>query len=347
MAAAKQKSPWKTEVKDDATLIPDFNEIEGEEEELEPGSEDETATGEERSTPSPQGREDIEEPSGEEAQKPPEPEEEQPAEFQLSPRLQQAARRAKLSEQDLEKLGDKAEGFLENLAEAQDTVSAELGRIGREARQQQVPGYGAQVPSPPATPGQQGDPLAENLALELDADTFGEDLISKLSSPVAKYVNTLRDRLIRIERKLQEADAARIVTEVDGFFGELAKDEHYASMFGDGKTGDMVGSKEHKARMEVLQEADVMAAGAYQRGWTMSPREALDRALSHVTREDHEMAAKETVRKKAQSRSRQVINRPTNRKTVRQYANPRERAEDAYRQARERVGKPVDEDETA
>ena len=342
MAAAKEKSPWKTEEKQDATLIPDFNEIEGEEEELEPG-----ATGEGGEADATPAEESQEKPTEEEVETLPKPELEQESAFRLSPRLQQAARRAKLSEQDLEKLGDKAEGFLENLAEAQDTVSAELGRIGREARQQQVPGYGAQVPSPPATPGQQGDPLAENLALELDADTFGEDLISKLSSPVAKYVNTLRDRLIRIERKLQEADAAKIVTEVDGFFGELAKDEHYASMFGDGKTGDMVGSKEHKARMEVLQEADVMAAGAYQRGWTMSPREALDRALSHVTREDHEMAAKETVRKKAQSRSRQVINRPTSRKTVRQYANPRERAEDAYRQARERVGKPVDEDETA
>ena len=346
MAAAKEKSPWKTEEKQDATLIPDFNEIEGEEEELEPGSEDETATGEERSTPSPQGREDIEEPSGEEAQKPPEPEEEQPAEFQLSPRLQQAARRAKLSGEDLSKLGVRAGDFLENLADAQDMVSAELGRIGKDFRQQQpVPYVQPQIP-PQQAPLQQGDPLAEKLALELDADTFGEDLISKLSSPVASYVNTLRDRLIRVERQMQEAEAAKLVTTVDSFFEEKGKDEHYASMFGEGKTGELVGSKAHKARMELLQEADLIAAGAYQRGWTMQPQEALERALSHVTREDHEKAAKDTIRQKAQKRSRLIINRPTRRRTTREYANPKERAEEAYSKLREQMGKPLAEHET-
>lgn len=313
---------------DDTTLIKGFGDAGDEPEEAEkPTPEEEEEAPEEGATLEGEGEEEEEEPKATE-----EPAEEPPLE--LDARHKQAARRAHLTDEQVEAMGDGAVGILGQLAEEFDRMSTEYGRLGQPgtARDAAPPVARRPVQRPPEPQPRTAseDVLAQPLSLEFDDEVVGEDLTKGLA-PVAGYVNALVERVRQMEQTLAEADTRSIGVEIDRFFNSEAVKEDFGSMFGEGPVSELDEyGAENAARVEVVREADAIAAGAASQGRPMTVEEALERAVSMVSKKRSYAAARKDVTAKLKARSKRTLQRPTARRTARKFATPEKKAEDSY-----------------
>jgi hypothetical protein len=185
--------------------------------------------------------------------------------------------------------------------------------------------------------------FSKPFALNLDEDVLGPELVGVLK-PVEQYVNSLQEKIARLEGAEGRRQAESLMETADAFFGEV--NEEYGGLFGKGKTLALkVDSDERKMRLKVGQMADIIYAGADARGISMTPKEALERGLSLLTREEQMAAVRKSFTAKAKTRSGQRIQRPTHRATEAKYDTPQAKAAAIYRAARKEKGAPVSEEE--
>jgi hypothetical protein len=252
----------------------------------------------------------------------------------LDPRLKQAARRARLSDGQVEALGDAAVPVLRQLADEFDQITAEYSKVGQAMEDLRGPAPGKAAPRaaavPQGTATEQEDPLAQPFSLKLDADVYGEDF-AKALAPVEPYVNALAQRLQAMEQVAADREMEAIGREIDGFFGSDALTKDFGSMFGEGQTEGLgQHTPEYLARQAVIQEADAIAAGAASQGRRMTVDQALHRAVSIVTGRQSYQAARKDIEAKLRQRAGQAVQRPTHRQTQAKFDSPQAKAAAAY-----------------
>lgn len=270
----------------------------------------------------------------------------------LDPVLAQTARRAHLPEGALERMGDLAEPFLQQLKQMQDQTSALLGRMGQQATEDpQQPQRMGTEPNPQQAQ-QAADQLdqmrnalpeevVKALDVELDPALHGDELV--------QVVNALRDgyrqMLGQVGPMSQQAQAAaeqKLVQLADEFFGQLREqypEDGFAEQYGEKSLAELPpDSPQFEAQATVLRLADRIATSAQQVGVQMTPQEAMERAFSLMHKEHDRNAARKEVNDSLTRRRGQFIQRPTRRRTRREALSEEERATHAAAEAMEDLG---------
>jgi len=264
---------------------------------------------------------DLEAEGGEEETAAEEPSKEEAAEedekaAELDARLQQAAERAKLTPENIAAMGDAAPEVLRRLADGFDAVSSDFAALGRKASGEPGPmeqgKAGAEHEEAPKGAEKKGEEDFTFPMDDADREAFGELTEEKILKPAASAINTLRGQLEEQRQAMRQLASVLALREADSFFATAAKD--YGEMFGEGEINALdPNSDQAKARMGLLEEADMILSGAAAKGRQMSVREAMNRALAISTKGQAEERAREQLNSKVKKRSRQRIRRPTSR----------------------------------
>jgi len=235
--------------------------------------------------------------------------------------LQQVCKRAGLTDEDLQQLGDRAMPFIKRQWERENELSAEFGRLGRAQRGDSAGETPAKKPSEETTkaaPAKETQAAAETtgdvlagLGINIDPEIHGEevaDAFKKLGGRLAARDQQIQDLAEYVDRQ----KATALLEAADRYIANLG--ETYSATYGKGKTLSLdQNGAELKARKALLEEADIIMAGATLRGRAMDMDEALDRALSIKHRDRFKAEAREEITAKLSERSGQALQKPTNR----------------------------------
>ncbi len=246
---------------------------------------------------------------------------------ELPPRLMHAAHRAGLTDDQVAALGDNAEGVLSRLADSYDAVSRDFGSRGKPTFTAEELETVKRTGAPPAAK----DELGADLLVELDPDVYGAEMVGTMKEKFLPRLNALTAEVRQLRQAEYNRRAAQLTQEANEFFESVKAD--YGELFGEGPIGKLEpGTPQHDARLRVYKEADIIANGAVATGRPMTVREALDRAVSIVTRDQALETARGQIARDVQKRARQVTQKPTHRAATRSWRKPEEKAADAYAQ---------------
>lgn len=253
--------------------------------------------------------------------------------------LLNAARRFKWSDEKIQRLiehdPDTARETFEQFHEQSNRLAqeyADLGRASAGSPTHQAPpvpttpppgqGYGAnQVPAQvqPQQPGQQNQQPPQQgymQPFQFDDDYLNglePEFKDKFVEPVQKYLGqqaqVMNAVAQRFESFIHERQTEALHMQIDQFFDGL---DGYQDLYGKGqRTG--LSEVAMMTRQRVAREADMIRAGAFQQGRTMSVQEALEMAHNLVSSPHQETVARKKLTKRVQRRASQLTVRPTHR----------------------------------
>ena len=245
----------------------------------------------------------------------------------LAPNLLLAAKRAGWNDDDVAEFvkanPELAEKTFKKLLTSFNDVSAEYGRLGSQAvgfDPQQPPPTQRVGPQGPATglppqgfPQQQqqqpqGDLLSEIYGdrMEVLSTAYGPDFLKDVVQPlVTQLVAPLQE--LQNEARLAKMEATG--REVGQFWQGLPKE--FSKLYG---TGTDVGGPQLENRTKCGQMADQIRTGALRQGIDLSVGECLERANLMLSSEFTAQIEREKITASVQKRSRQISQRPSQRK---------------------------------
>jgi len=224
-----------------------------------------------------------------------------------------------------------AEKTFHRLLTSFNALSVEYGRLGSASSA--APGGGT-APRPPAAPAPQGDGQADLLA-----ELYGPDRMEELKT---KYGKDFMDDIVRpmlkpveqLQAKAQRQEMAAVATEIGTFFRGLPKE--FAEMYGQGAD---VSEEQFNSRAKLAQLADQIRYGAGRQGIELSVSECLERANLMFASEHIGQVERQRIKTQVQNRSRQLTQRPTQRRRPASESAPSEQtAKDAYAQRAAELG---------
>ena len=250
-----------------------------------------------------------------------------------------AAQRRGWSEDRIQRLIEHDEALavdtFEQLQADANHMSQEYAALGRHVSnagqmipqpQQQPPSQGdayrgMQQQQLPPQPGQQQQAQPTQQAGSLQPFAFGEDVLSPLdegfangiAKPIQDYLNQIGNVLNNVvaghDRFIQERQQEVLFAQVDDFFGGL---DGFNDLYGKGGRSE-ISEPEMIARRRVVQEADMIRAGASFQGLNMTVSEALERAHNIVTSNQQQQKARKKLTDKLKKRDSQITVPPTQR----------------------------------
>lgn len=270
----------------------------------------------------------------------------------IPPHLIDAARRRGWSEDRIQRLvkadPDLALDTFEQLHEDANELSrryAEMGRMmsgqagntppqgqGQPPAQpyagQQPPLQGQQQFQPPAyqspQPGPNGQQqqggfqqngllptfqFAEEVTKDLDED-FRKGVLDNVASHLNQINDVINNVVVQHQNWIQERQNEVLYQQVDQFF---EGQKGYEKLYGAGKDHASLSAEERQARMQVVQEADAIRAGAAYQGRQLTVQEALSMAHNLVSASYTKEAARREVQGQIRKRDGQITVRPTHR----------------------------------
>ncbi len=224
-------------------------------------------------------------------------------EIALPARLVQAAHRNGLDDEAIVALGDNAEVILAKMADNSDSVSAQLGELGRLRKQ------GLERPT-------DTKPAEE---FKIDPDDYTES-----AGKIEERMNALYAKLDALEagntrREIESRDAA-----VDSFFDSRAKD---TPTLGDAKKLD---ATQLTLRQTIFETSDNILIGAQASGRPMTLSQSLEQAFSIYEGQNAKVTVRNKIVEDSKKRAKQITAKPSNRKTNLKFSSQREKAMDSY-----------------
>lgn len=226
----------------------------------------------------------------------------------LPNRLIQAAYRNHLTDEDISKLGERAESVLSAMADNADKISTELGELGRLRKEAMLKGK------------EQKSEPAPKEAPETDSD----------DDPVIKLINKgfaqLNQRIDAVEHSRATVIAADVDKKVDNFFDGKAKD---FPQLGNSTT---LSQFQFGIRKAIYNVADDIFVGAHSTGKPVTLETALEAAFSMYEKEGNiKKQVRDEIIKDVKNREMQKTARPSQRKTQELYQEPIKAAQDKVR----------------
>ena len=263
----------------------------------------------------------------------------------LSPVLRQAAKRAGWSDEDIDALATEkpelAEQTFQRMLQSFNSLSAEYGRLGAS---QQQGGGPAQPPQQQQFPPQQQPqqqqmtpPPQQDEGMNLLQELYGEQLPTLQQKYGQDFVNDILTPLVRPVQQLQQQYQAQqqqaVAQEIGQFFSNLP--EEFSELYG---KGDQVNEDQYGARARLAQLADQIQWGASRQGVELSVSEALERANLMHAAEHMEALTRKRITQSVKKRSKQLTNRPSQRKSAAPQEGSEKSAEEAYRRRAAELG---------
>ncbi len=214
----------------------------------------------------------------------------------LPARLLQAAKRNHLSDEDVKKLGDKAELVLSHLADNSDKVSAKLGELGRKFKETQTSKITKKEEK--STPKK----------LEVSEDDMDEvKTLKEVVNSLTSQISDLREQSIQKNAATTQAQALELDKKIDGYFDGIFE-EHPEF----GKT-DKLSKTEEIMRKTTWELADDILTGSVINGQQMTVEEALSAAMSIYESKNpsKKKVSRDSLLKEVDKREKQFIQRPS------------------------------------
>ena len=216
------------------------------------------------------------------------------ADLNLPRRLLQAVKRNQLTDDEVLALGDKAVPVLTKLADRLDAVSAQLGEIGRQKKQELSK---VQKEQPKDVP-----------TLKFDDATLGDnpalkEVQDKLNA-AADEINRLNKEQLAIQAQARQQEIVERDRKIDSFFDKVVTD--YPEF---GKTSALT-TAELTNRVNVWEVADNIQIGALMKGEKIPLEEALNQAFYRYEGKNPRKV-KEKLLDEVKKREEQLIHRPT------------------------------------
>jgi HAMP domain-containing protein len=232
----------------------------------------------------------------------------------LPTRLLQAAKRNHLSDQEVLDLGDKAEVVLSRLADNSDRVSAELGELGRKAKELVLLSPKKEV---------------KQTTLDIKVNEDDPDEVKELKTSL----KALTEEISGLKKQFTDKDG-------ESTRMSLLERDRKIDSFLDGKTGDFselgnskdLSTAQLAVRKTIFGLADDIMTGASVRGQNVSLEDALESAFSiYESKTPKKKVTREKVLKEVEDRERSLIHRPSHKKGVAQPTDPRKKQIDAVK----------------
>lgn len=236
----------------------------------------------------------------------------------LPNRLIQAAYRNHLSDEDIVKLGDRAETVLSAMADNSDKVSAELGELGRLRKE--------------ALRGKNTEPETKLKHIEIE----GLDSTDPMVQLINKGFETVNQRISAIEQKSATTQATEVDMRIDKFFDIKAKQFP--------QLGDSAALSPFQLgiRKSIYNVADDIFIGAQTTGKPITLNNALEAALSIYEKEDVTKQVRSKIIEDVKNRETQLTSRPSQRKTEQLNQEPIKAAQDKVRKFWQKKGVNID-----
>jgi len=246
----------------------------------------------------------------------------------ISDRLVQAGRRAKMSDDVIVSLATNQPEVLEQLAAAQDQLSADFGKAGRETTEK------TELTD---EKGEKEDDLFAPVKLDLDPDLFDEDMVEKVVKPFEAKINQLTGVLKTINDtavSAQQAQRQEIVKAIDKHFDLRVGD--YPAIGNSAELSDT----QREERMKVLTMADSIGTGwnATHPDNPLDMEGAIDKALDFLNNSNSTTTAELKVIKKMDKAKKLFTSRPTSRQKTAAPSSEKDAALDAVKRYAEKHG---------
>lgn len=208
------------------------------------------------------------------------------------------------------------------------------GVPGQQPGQQPMAQQGQQQP-----PQQQGNillpefELPKELLENLDED-FKTGFVDKLQNHMQQVNQVINNVVAQHEQYIQERQREMLYQQIDQFFDGR---KGYEKLYGSGKERNALTQDELQQRMEVVQQADAIRAGAAFQGRQLTVAEALEMAHNLVTSQHQRETARRDIQGQLRKRERQATVRPTHR------SGPQENSKDPLAKATHTASKKLRE----
>jgi len=216
---------------------------------------------------------------------------------EIDPALLEQAQELGIEEEEARELGP-------SLKRTVALMERQFAKVGRE--RQQAP--------PPEQ--QRTTPERKKFELKLNKDLMDPEVAAALEAMHAHYEETvagLQTKLDGVEGFHRAKAHEEFSQQFDTWIDELG--DGYKPVFGKGR-GDQVSKREQKARVEVIQEMDALAAGYNQTGRKVPGAKTLfERAVRQLHGDKAETVVRRRVSQQLRDRQGQYVARPSHRKT--------------------------------
>jgi hypothetical protein len=236
----------------------------------------------------------------------------------LPNRLVQAAHRNHLSDEDIVKLGDRAETVLSAMADNSDKISAELGELGRLRKE--------------ALRGKITEPETKLKQIEIE----GLDSADPMVQLINKGFETVNQRISVIEQRSATTQATEVDMQIDKFFD--VKTKQFPQL------GDSAALSPFQLgiRKSIYNVADNIFVGAQATGKPITLNNALEAALSIYEKEDVTKQVRSKIIEDVKNREAQLTSRPSQRKTEQIIQEPIKAAQGKVREFWRKKGVNID-----